>query len=148
MGIMNFVKKFAENKKAKGEKFKTMQENDRLETMLEERKKSANQRELEDHFKKEDEKRIKEALNKVRKQQNKTNWKGDSILKGGTSMLHQDKSVMNDGNSILKQKNIFKGGNSILNQKNIFRGKSKMKKDTFNDNKINNPVTGDRMFFK
>jgi len=34
MGIMNFVKKFAENKKAKGEKFRTLQENDRLHQEL------------------------------------------------------------------------------------------------------------------
>jgi hypothetical protein len=52
MGIMDLVRKWKEKNSEKSERFKEMQEQDRLETMLMERKKSANQRELESHYKK------------------------------------------------------------------------------------------------
>ncbi len=124
MGIMDIIRRMSENKKEKSEKFKQMQENDRLETMLLERKKSSNQRALEKHYHDEQEKEFKAELDVIRKKQTKDNWKGDSILKNGKSILEDNGKSLSSGKSILKQKNIFL------------------------DHKANMPITKDEMFFK
>jgi len=124
MGIMDVVRRMSANKSEKSHKFKEMQEQDRLDTMLEERKKSANRRELEKHFRDKEEEEVKKQLDVIRKKRNKDAWKGDSILKGGISILHTDKSALASGKSILKDKNIFL------------------------DHKANNPVNKQDMFFK
>ena len=120
---MDFIRKFSEKKKLKSAKYKQLEEDDRLQTMLEERKKSSNQRELEKHYKDQKEKMIKTALDKVRKQRNRETWKDNSILKGGTSILHQDKSMLQDNKKLLH-------GNMFL------------------DNKSQNPITNKKLFFK
>ena len=124
MTIMDVIKKMSKNKKESSNRFKEMQEQDRLDTMLEERKKSANRRELEKHFNDKEEAEVKRQLDIIRKQRNKDSWKGDSILKGGTSILKTDKSALSSGKSILKEKNIFL------------------------DHKANLPITNQDMFFK
>lgn len=124
MSIMDAIRKMGKNKGESGKRFKEMQEQDRLDTMLEERKKSSNQRELEKHFKDKQEEDIKQKLDVIRKKRNKDTWKGNSILKGGTSILHTDKSALSSGKSILKDKNIFL------------------------DHKANNPINKQDMFFK
>jgi len=124
MTIMDVIRKIGENKKESSQAFKTMQEQDRLETMLTERKKSANQRELERHSKEKQEAEIKRQLDIIRKKQTKASWKGNSILKGETNILKDDKKSLSSGKSILKQKNIFL------------------------DHKSNMPITKQEMFFK
>ncbi len=114
MTIMDVIKKMGKNKGESGKRFKEMQEQDRLDTMLEERKKSANQRELEKHFKDKREEDIKERLDVIRKKRNKDTWKGNSILKGGPSILHTDKSALSSGKSMMREKNIFLGHGSIM----------------------------------
>jgi len=124
MGIMDVIRKMSANKSEKSEKFKEMQEQDRLETMLEERKKSSNRRELEKHLKYQEEKEVKRQLDIIRKQRNKDSWKGDSILKGGKSILHTDKKALSSGKSILKDKNIFldhKAKNSVTKEDMFFK---------------------------
>lgn len=124
MSIMDAIRKMGKNKSESGKKFKEMQEQDRLDTMLEERKKSANQRELEKHFKDKKEEDIKEQLDVIRKKRTKDTWKGNSILKGGTNIMKSDKKSLSSGKSILREKNIFL------------------------DHKANNPVNNQDMFFK
>ncbi len=124
MSIMDTIRKMGKKKRESGQRFKEMQEQDRLDTMLEERKKSANLRELEKHFKDKREENIKEQLDVIRKKRNKDTWKGNSILKGGTNILHTDKFALSSGKSILKDKNIFL------------------------DHKSNNPINKQDMFFK
>ena len=125
MSLMDVIKRMTENKKEKSEKFKQMQEQDRLETMLEERKKSADLRELERHYHDQEAKRVKKQLDVIRKKRTKDTWKSkNSILKGGTNILKTDKFALADGKSILKDKNIFL------------------------DHKANNPITQEHMFFK
>jgi len=51
MAIMDVIRRMGEKRKETKEKFKQMQEDDKLNTMLEERKKSSNQRELEKYYK-------------------------------------------------------------------------------------------------
>ncbi len=124
MSIMDTIRKMGKNKGESNKKFKEMQEQDRLDTMLEERKKSSAQRALEKHFKDEQEEEFKEKLSKIQKKRNKDTWKGNSILKGGISILHTDKSALSSGKSILKDKNIFldhKANNPINKQDMFFR---------------------------
>ena len=110
MTIMDVIKKISGNKSETKQKFKQMQEDDRLNTMLEERKKSSNQRELEKYMKNQQEQEIKNELDKIHKKQNQDNWKGTTLTKGA--------SILKNDNPILKQKNIFKNqGNMFLDNK-------------------------------
>jgi hypothetical protein len=104
---MDIVRKWKENGSEKSERFKAMQEQDRLETMLMERKKSANQRELEAHYRKLQEDDIKAQLDKVRKQRTKETWKGKQMFTGKATMLNEGKGILHNDKSILNQKNIF-----------------------------------------
>lgn len=79
----------------KDERFKDMQREDRMGKVLEERKKNANERELERFIEEERQKQIKIALEQFRKK------KKDEFFHGG---------------NMLKQKNIFKGHKNILHQ--------------------------------
>jgi len=98
---MDLVRKWGEKKKVKSEKFKEMQEDYRLNKMLEERQKSSNERELERYFKEEREKHIKEQLDAVRKKKTQEAWKGGNNLKKQTSIMRNERPI-------LKEKNIFK----------------------------------------
>ena len=107
---MDLIKKMTEKKSEKGERFKQMQEDDRLQTMLEERKKSANRRELERYYREQEEQRIKEQLDIIRKRRNKETWQGNSFLGKKSSILRNERPI-------LKEKNIFKG-----NKKSMMKG--------------------------
>ena len=108
MGILtNLIKGMGENKKEIKQKFKEAQQELKVQTMIEERSKSANQRELERYVKEENEKSIKETLDKIHKKQNADNWKGQSILKSQKSILHEDTKILENDRPILGQKNIF-----------------------------------------
>lgn len=123
--IQNLLKGMGEDKKEIKEKFKEAQQNQKVERMLEERDKSSNQRFLERHFKEQKEKKFKEEVDKINKQHTKDSWKGNSFLKGHTSILKDDKTALKSDDSSLSSKNIFM------------------------DNKINNPFMGQGgMFLK
>lgn len=107
MTIMDMIKKITSNKDERGNKFKEMQEQDRLETMLEERKKSSNKRELEKYYKDKEEESIKEKLNAIRKQRNHDSWKGDSILKSDYNILKEDRKILSNDRPILSKNNMF-----------------------------------------
>ena len=99
MGILDIIKRMKENKSEKSEKFRQMQEEDRLNTMLLERKKSANRRELERIYRDKEEKEIAEALKNIRQKETKDSWKS-SMLTKGTNITKTDRPI-------LKEKNIF-----------------------------------------
>lgn len=105
--IKNLLKGMSEDKKEIKLKFKEAQQNQKVQHMLEEREKSANQRELEKHYEEQKEKLITEQLEVVRKKQREDTWKGKSILKGHKSILHEDKKAFANDKSIMFQKNIF-----------------------------------------
>ena len=124
MGVMDIIRKWKERNAEKSEKFKEMQENDRLQTMLEERKKSSDRRELERYYKEQEEKQIKAQLESIRKQQTKESWKGKNMFGGKATMLKEDKKILTNDRPILLQKSIFL------------------------DNKTQTPLTKQEMFFK
>jgi hypothetical protein len=99
MAIMDKIREWNEKKSLKSEKFKQMSEDYRLNKMLEERQKSANERELERYLKEEREKVIKEQLDKIRKQKNSESWKSNTF-QSKANILKTDKPI-------LKEKNIF-----------------------------------------
>ena len=107
MGIMDFLKGMGEDKAAFRERFKEVQQNERVQEKLNEMKKSSNQRFLERHVKEQREERFKEEVAKINKQHSKDSWKGESILKGHTSILKEDKKALANGKSIMFSKNIF-----------------------------------------
>ena len=108
MGIMDLVKKWKEKNNVKSEKFKEMEEDYRLQKMLEDRQKSSNERQLEKYFKKQREDAIAKQVKAINDKQTKASWKEKSCYGGKGTMLKSDKNMMDAGNSILKQKNIFK----------------------------------------
>ena len=108
MGIMDAIRRVASKKSEKSEKFKQMQEDDRLQNILEERKKSANRRELEKYYEKEEEKQIKIALDKIHKKENKEMWSRNDYIGKKATILQDNKKLLGSENSILSQKNIFK----------------------------------------
>lgn len=82
-------------------RLKQAQDEDKIMNLIEERKKSANKRELERYMKEREEEQIKNTLNKIHKKENSELWKSkNSILDKGTSILKDD-------HPILKEKNIF-----------------------------------------
>ncbi len=125
MGIVqNLIKGMGENKKEIKLKFKEAQQNLKVQTMLEEREKSSNQRFLEKHFREKREEKFKEEVDKINMQHSKDSWKGKLIFKGHKSILHEDTKILENNKSILGKTNIFL------------------------DNKSNNPLSGRSMFFK
>jgi hypothetical protein len=107
MSIIDIVRKWKEKNGAKSEKFKEMEEDYRLNKMLEDRQKSSTQRALEVHYKKLQEDDMKAQLKKIQHQQTKHSWKDKTLYGGKGTILKSDKSMMSGGKSILKQKNIF-----------------------------------------
>ena len=122
--IQNLIKGMGENKKELKQKFKDAQQDLKIQTMLEERQKSANQRELERYVKEQDEKEITMHLEKIRKKQRADTWKGKSILKSQKSILHEDTKILENDRPILGQKNIFldNKSNIPLSKKRLFQG--------------------------
>ena len=123
MGLMNMIRKLGEDKKELKQKMIEAQQERKIQKILNERDKSANERELERHIRDAREADIKLKLEQIRNQKNHENWKGNNF-RGKATML-------NDDRQILKEKNLFK-----------------QKTNTFLDNKTNNPLTQRRMFFK
>jgi hypothetical protein len=115
MGLMNIIKRMADKKSERSEKFKQMEEDYRLNKMLMDRQKSSNERELESIMKKKREENIKNQLDKLHKQETKKMWRDSSVLKS-SNLLKEDIKICRDDRPILKQKNIF------TNKKNLFRG--------------------------
>ena len=122
--LTKFVNGMGENKKEIKLKLKEAQQNQKVQKMLEEREKSSNQRFLERHFKEKREEQFKKQVAKINMQQSRDSWKGESILKGHKSILHEETKILENDNPILGKENIFL------------------------DNKSDNPLSGRSMFWK
>ena len=120
MAIIDMIRRMGEKKAATKEKFKQLQEDDKLQHILQERKKSSNRRELEKHFEQEEEKEIKKQLDKIRMKQQSDFFssKENSILGQKTTMLNENKKLFKGKGTMLDQKNIFMDNeNSPFNKK-------------------------------
>jgi len=106
MGIMDAIRRWQERKKVNSEKFKSLQEEMRMQKMVEQRMKSSNERELERHMEDERQKQIDITLKKIRDKKNKEAWKGTTLDKG-TSILKDDRPMLKEKNIFKSQKNMF-----------------------------------------
>ena len=97
------------------EKYNELYDDDMVRTKLENRKKNANERELDKYYEEERQEQIRKELEMFRKKRQDEYWHGKNILaeKNIFKMKHPE---------ILKQKNIF------ANQKCMFMGGSYLMK--------------------
>ena len=139
MNIRDVLQKMKEKKEAKKQAFRQLQESDQMQTMLEERKLSANQRELERYYKEDSEKSIKEALQIARKKRsddinfNHNPIDAKNIMKSEWEVLKEKnqfagKSNMFENNNFIHKnnKNLLKSGNMLNHKGNMFNQKSNM----------------------
>ena len=113
MGVLDAIKEYRERKSMQRAKFKDAQEDLKIQRILEERQKSANERELERFHKKWREDKIKEELEEWREQEKNDVYFNHNPLNA--------QNIVKEGKfKILKQRNLFSNNHSILNQKNIF----------------------------
>jgi flagellar biosynthesis/type III secretory pathway protein FliH len=115
MGFKDMLKKSF----GKNERFKEMQEEDRLQTLLEERKKNSNERELEKFYEEERQEKIKQQLEKFREKRRNEVWRGNDILKqknifkDHANILKQDRSILDGKNLFMERGNWLKGGSGL-----------------------------------
>ena len=88
--LKELLNKFRERK----ENMNNLDQDYRINKTLEQRRKSANERELERHFEEQRQKQIALTLHQIRKKRNEIAWRGEK--------------------NILKEPNIFKNHHSIL----------------------------------
>jgi len=98
--LQEILQGMRQNKSEFKEKLKEAQMQDKIQRTVEERKMSSNERDLLKRMKQKREEGIKTQLDKIRKQENKDNWKSNSILAQETNILKNDRPI-------LKEKNIF-----------------------------------------
>tara|TARA_R100000789_G_C2993731_1_gene146827 strand:- start:486 stop:836 length:351 start_codon:yes stop_codon:yes gene_type:complete len=105
---MAFPKMFLKNL-AKSEKFKALQEDLKMQKMLEEREKSSNERELERFYEEEREKQIKVNLEEFRKHrqadaQKTTVLAGPNMFKGKGNIMSGETTVLKNNDKLLSMK--------------------------------------------
>ena len=127
MTFKEILKNFGSGSKERKERFKELQEEDRLNEMLEDRKKSANERELERFQKEHREKQIKEALNEFRKEREyEDNFlhnplDAPNITKGSSNLLKEKNMFNNKGNMFTHQEMIHKGNPNLMNNGKVLK---------------------------
>ena len=100
MGLRDWYNKFVR----KRDEFSAVEEQDRIQSRIQEKKLSADERELNKFLEKERQRQVKEMLESYRKQEQEEIWHG--------------KTALDTPNVITNQKNLFGG------QKNMFGWKS------------------------
>jgi len=116
MGLLKNLLKGSGDRKEIKEKLKQAQQDRKVEKMVLEREKSANQRELERYIEERREAQIKEQLDKIHKRQNQENWKSKNMILGGkTTILNNDRPILKEKNIFHGNKNMFTKEHSIMN---------------------------------
>ncbi len=104
MALIDFLKRSM----GKDEDFKQAEKNIKIQTILEQRQKNANERELEKFFEEKRQEQIKTKLNQFREEQKKDFMKT---------------TILNKGNMFANSDNIFKGKGKILEVKGATKQK-------------------------
>ena len=111
--------------------FKEMQRQHRMQKMLEDREKGADERELERFYEEERQKSIKKNLEEFREAKKKETWnpsdenqilKAKDIFKGHKSVLHQDFNVLGGKKLFSGKSNSLGGKSNMMNAKKIKKG--------------------------
>ena len=104
MGIRSIIEKAI----AKKEKYKAMEEDYRLQKMLEDRQKSANERELESYAKEQREKQIKQQLDSIRHQKKREAWTNNTMMRPQKNIFLGHKNILHsDNNAFLSRGNFI-----------------------------------------
>lgn len=101
--IQKLLGKSSENKAEFKSKLKNAQEEEKIDRLIRERAKSANQREVERYIKENEEAEYKKILREIRDKNNSDMWSSK-----GNMIINNQKSILKDERPILKEKNIFK----------------------------------------
>jgi hypothetical protein len=119
MGISDLIERAREKSRERKELMRRMDDQMRAEEILESRKLSANERELNRFMKENREESIKVQLEQARKIR-------DNEIKFGHNPLNA-KNIMKSDWEVLKSKNLFKGkGNMFTNQPFIHKDNPKL----------------------
>ena len=132
MGIRETFERMREKREQKKEIFKKLQEQDLMQKIVEERKKSSNQRELERYMEEENQENIKEALKIMReKRKNDISFNHNPInAKNITNKV--DWEVMKEKNMFKNNKNMFVGQPYVhKSNRNLFKGKNMKNRSMF-----------------
>jgi hypothetical protein len=122
MGITEIIENMREKKREKKELMRKADEQMRVEELLQERKKSANERELERFWKEDREEMIKLQLDEMRK-------KRDRDIKFGHNPLNTP-NIMKSKWEVMKEKNMFNNkSNMFSNQGFIHKNNPKLLKN-------------------
>jgi hypothetical protein len=113
MSFKEIVQNLGSGGRERKEKIKELDEDLRFQKLVEDRQKSANERELEKYMKDDREKAIKKELEWVRKKRNHEINYGHNPLKTKNITNHSDFEI-------LKEKNIFPNKNMFAHQKRVF----------------------------
>ncbi len=120
MSFKDIMERIRERRTEKKELIKRMDEQMRAEEILNERKKSANERELERFLKEKREESIKEQLDQMRKLKQKDIQFQHNPLNVGNITNHVDWEI-------LRERNMFKGkGNIFSNNEFIHKNNPKL----------------------
>ena len=120
MGFKDILKRMGEKNKARKQLLKDAQQQLRVQEIIEERSKSANERELNRFLKEEREENIKEQLDFHRKQR-------DKDIRFGHNPLDVQNITSETQWEVLKEKNMFAGrGNMFQGQSSIHKNNSSL----------------------
>lgn len=119
MSFLEILNKMKERKQERKDKFHELDENDRLNNLIETRKKPSNERELEQFIEKERQKRISELLEQYRrKERDEINFAHNPINAPNIT----NKSDFN----LLKEKKLFNKGNMFVHNPSVLNGSKKL----------------------
>jgi len=118
MGLIQRLLKGSKSDKAEfKKKLKAAQEEDRINELIMERKKSSNHRALEKEMKRNEEAQITEALRKIDRRKDKETWSSKKkILDNGTSILRDDRPILKEKNIFMNNPNMFSTSHSKRNK--------------------------------
>ena len=127
MGFKEIIQKLRGSNEEGKARFKMAEQDQRIQEILEARKKSANERELERYINEEREKSIKEQLEFMRKKRDEDIKFGHNPLNVKNITSHTDWEVLKERNMFKKQNNIFVGnGNIHKNNPKLLQNNRKM----------------------
>lgn len=120
MAFKDFIKKSL----SRDPRFKEMQEQQRMQKMLEDREKGADERELERFIEEERQKSIKKNLEEFREMRKKETWNPDEehqILKQ-PNIFENHKNILHQDFDLLGGKQLFKMKKGGINKDSMSRG--------------------------
>ena len=133
MGIKEILQHFKEGSQRRKEMIKELDERIRIQKIVEDRQKSANERELERYLKEQREARIKKQLDRERKRRERDIKFGHNpldipnIMKAKWEVMKEKNMFQNNQNIFSNQKFIHKSNKRLLANRNFLRCQNQFK---------------------